>query len=111
MFPSDGTIRQRLVRALIGTRCSSRELAELLWIPERHVEEHLRHVVRSLARDPSRRFILMPSACGGCGYLFRERTRLTRPSRCPRCRSEDISAPRYGIEDLPSPGDGDKKVQ
>ncbi|MGH7229868.1 MAG: transcriptional regulator, partial [Nitrospiraceae bacterium] len=81
-----------------GTLRSSRELAELFAIPERQVEDHLRHVVRSVSRDPTRRFILAPSACDRCGFLFRERTRLTRPSRCPRCRSEDISAPRYGIE-------------
>lgn len=77
---------------------SSRELAELIGVPERQIEDHLAHIVRTVARDRARRFILEPSACQDCGYVFRERTRLTRPSRCPRCRSEAISAPRYGIE-------------
>ena len=94
----ESTIRQRLMHLITGTLRSSRELAALLAIPERQVEEHLRHVARSVSRDPGRRFILAPSACEGCGFRFRERTRLTRPSRCPRCRSEDITAPRYGIE-------------
>jgi predicted Zn-ribbon and HTH transcriptional regulator len=98
MSPADATIRQRLIQLLTGTFRSSRELAGLLAIPERQVEDHLYHVARSVARDAGRRFILRPSLCGDCGFLFRERTRLTRPSRCPRCRSEDITAPQYGIE-------------
>lgn len=98
MSSLDVTIRQRLIQLLTRSFRSSRELAGLLAIPERQVEDHLSHVVRSIARDPDRRFVLRPSVCGDCGFVFRERTRLTRPSRCPRCRSEDIAAPQYGIE-------------
>jgi predicted Zn-ribbon and HTH transcriptional regulator len=97
MFPP-ATVRQRIIHLLTDGLHSSRELAELLAMPERQIEEHLGHVVRSLARDPARRFVLHPSVCRECGFLFRERMRLTRPSRCPRCRSEGISAPRYAIE-------------
>lgn len=96
----DRTPRQRLVDLLIGSRLSSHQLAQMLGIPERQVEDHLTHVVKSLARDPHRRFILEPSGCPDCGYIFRDRRRLTRPSRCPKCRGEGITAPRYGIEGL-----------
>jgi predicted Zn-ribbon and HTH transcriptional regulator len=83
---------------LTGARLSSYQLAQILGIPERRVEEHLEHVVRSLARDRSRRFVLEPSSCPNCGFVFRDRTKLTRPSRCPVCRSEGVTSPRYGIE-------------
>lgn len=86
------------MHVLTGTRHSSRELAELIGAPERQIEEHLAHVVRSLARDPARRFLLEPARCHGCGFVFRERTRLTTPGRCPTCRSEAIAPPRFGIE-------------
>lgn len=92
------TIRQQLMQFLTGTQRSSRELAALVGAPERQIEEHLAHVVRSLARDRSRRFLLEPSSCHDCGFAFRERTRLTTPSRCPACRSEAIAPPRFGIE-------------
>lgn len=92
------TIRQRLVEVLTGRRLSSRQLAELVGQPERLVEDHLGHIVKSLARDRARRFVLEPSACQDCGFVFRERTRMTRPSRCPRCRSESILPPRFGID-------------
>jgi transcriptional regulator len=92
------TIRQELMQLLASTRRSARELAELLAVSEREVEDHLAHVVRSLAHDRDRCFVLEPSSCRECGFLFKGRTRLKRPSRCPRCRSEAISAPRYGID-------------
>lgn len=98
MEPSHLTTRQHLAQLLTGTLRSSRELAALAAIPERQVEDHLIHIVRSAARDRTRRFVLEPSACRDCGFIFRERRRLTRPSRCPRCRSEAITPPRYGIE-------------
>ncbi|SLM47151.1 conserved protein of unknown function [Nitrospira japonica] len=98
MYSRSQTLRQQLSLLLTGTSRTARQLAALVSISERQVEEHLEHVVRSLARDYSRRFILRPSACHECGFAFRDRTRLTRPSRCPRCRSEAISAPEYMIE-------------
>lgn len=92
------TIRQLIMQSITGTLYSSRQLAELAGVPERQVEDHLIHVAKSVARDRTRRFVLDPSRCRDCGFVFRERTRLTCPSRCPRCRSEAISPPRYGIE-------------
>lgn len=98
MQPVGGTIRQRLIDCLTGTRLSTRQLAERLGIPERQVEDHLQHVVRTLAGDSSRTFLLEPASCQDCGFVFRGRKRLTCPGRCPRCRSESIAVPRFGIE-------------
>lgn len=94
---SERTPRQRLIDLLTDTLFSSHQLAQLMGIPERQVEEHLTHIVKTIARDPSRTFLLEPSECQDCAFVFRERRRLTRPSRCPRCRSEAITSPRYGI--------------
>jgi predicted Zn-ribbon and HTH transcriptional regulator len=98
MLPAQGTPRQRMVELLTGARLASHQLAQMLGIPERQVEEHLAHVVKTVAGNPARRFILEPSVCPDCGFIFRKRTKLTRPSRCPECRSEGVTAPRYGIE-------------
>jgi transcriptional regulator len=98
MLAPDRTPRQRLIELLTGTRLTSYQLAQMLGIPERQVEEHLTHIVKTLARDRSRRFVLEPSTCPDCGFVFRDRSRLTRPSRCPNCRGEGISCPRYGID-------------
>ncbi len=98
MLPPERTVRQRIIELLTETRLSSHQLAQLLGIPERQVEEHLPHIVKTMARDRSRRFVLDPSACSDCGFVFRDRTKLTRPSRCPTCRSEAVTPPRYGID-------------
>ena len=98
MLPSERTPRQRIIDLITGARLSSYQLAQMLGIAERQVEDHLMHAVKSIARDKTRRFILEPSRCQNCDFVFRDRRRLTRPSRCPQCRSEAIAAPRYGID-------------
>lgn len=92
------TPRQRIMDLLDGTRLTSHQLAQMLGLPERHIEDHLVHVKKTLARDTDRRFVLEPSTCPDCGFIFRDRTRLTKPSRCPHCRGEAVTAPRYGID-------------
>jgi predicted Zn-ribbon and HTH transcriptional regulator len=98
MLPPERTPRQRIIDLITRTRLSSHQLALMLGIPERQVEEHLTHVVKTIARDKTRRFILDPARCQDCDFVFRDRSRLTSPCRCPHCRSEAIAAPRYGID-------------
>ena len=95
---SELTVRQQIVQVLTGARCSARDLAHRLGIPERQVEEHLAHIVKSVAGARERRFYIESARCQDCGFVFRGRTRLTRPSRCPKCRSEAILEPRFGID-------------
>ncbi|MBU6433163.1 MAG: transcriptional regulator [Nitrospirae bacterium] len=98
MLPPERTPRQRIIDLITDTRLSSHQLAQMLGIPERQVEEHLVHVVKTIAHDKTRRFILDPARCQDCDFVFRGRSRLTSPSRCPHCRSEAIAAPRFGID-------------
>lgn len=95
------TPRQRIMHLIMETRLSAFQLAQRMGLPERQIEEHLSHIVKTVGRDRTRRFLIEPSKCQHCGFEFRERTRLTRPSRCPRCRSEAITAPRFGIAGKP----------
>ena len=90
--------------ALTGAVRSARDLAQLLRVPEREIEAHLVHIAKTVGdgrrrRDglPGRAFVLEPAVCGQCRYIFRERTRLTTPSRCPRCRSEHVVPPGFEI--------------
>jgi hypothetical protein len=94
---SDRTARQRMLELLEGRELSARSLAELLSIPVREVEDHLTHLVKTVRRHSDKQFLLIPSQCQNCGFVFGQRTRLTPPSRCPQCRSEFISPPCYRI--------------
>ncbi len=84
----------------MATWMSTRQLAGHLSLPERQIEEHLDHVVKTLSHDRTRRFFLERPECGACGYRFPGRTKLTCPSRCPRCRSEAVLPPRFMIKSL-----------
>ena len=36
--------------------------------------------------------------CEGCGFVFNKRNKLSKPSRCPSCKSERIEPPRFTID-------------
>jgi predicted Zn-ribbon and HTH transcriptional regulator len=74
---------------------SSLELSQLLSLPEKEVLEHLSHLAR--APGPGLHFQIIPSACKHCGFVFKKRDRLTRPSRCPICQHQTISRPRFRL--------------
>lgn len=91
------TARQQLTYLLTQDSYTALELSRPSHLSERQVEDHLAHIIRSLKRESSLQFVMEEPKCLDCGYAFRNRTRLKRPSRCPRCRSEAISYPRFSI--------------
>jgi transcriptional regulator len=96
----DLTQRQRIIDVLKGSMLTAREISKAASIREKDVLEHLPHVARSLAaakEAASARFVSEPSECISCGFVFRKRDRLRTPSRCPVCRSEEITEMRFGI--------------
>lgn len=92
------TSRQRIVDLLSRGELSFEELRRELDLPARVVEDDLRHVERSLRRG-SGRLRVEPARCIACGFTFQDRAprRFQAPGRCPRCRSERISEPRFRI--------------
>lgn len=91
------TIRQQIVTLLETGERTPRDLAVLLGIEERELAADLPHVVRSL-RAARRRLQVRPAECLACGFVFRDRRRLTTPGRCPRCRSNRIDPPAFHLE-------------
>lgn len=90
------TMRQQMVNLLSVHEYTALELSAALRIRQKEVYDHLAHVRRSVASQ-TRRFEVQPAQCLECGYLFRDRRRLTTPSRCPRCRGEHIQDPKYRV--------------
>jgi len=92
---SGQTRRQQLVQRLTQGPATVKGLAAELKLQVSSVVEEMEHVRRSL-RD--RRLVLDPARCLSCGRVFRKRERLTAPSRCPDCRSENTTEPEFWIE-------------
>jgi len=91
------TIRQWMIALLSKEEMSSMELSQTIGIREKEVYEHLSHIARSVAAQ-RKKLIIRPFSCLGCGYVFQDRKRFTRPSRCPQCKGSHIKGARYQVE-------------
>jgi transcriptional regulator len=89
------TLRQTMKELLAEQPYSSLELSQLLSLSEKAVLDHLSHLVR--APGAGLRFRITPAVCKSCGFAFKKRDRLTRPSRCPICQHQSISRPRFAL--------------
>jgi predicted Zn-ribbon and HTH transcriptional regulator len=84
--------------ALLETEAMGvRDLSQALGVSEKDVFMHLEHIQRT-ARGKGRRFGMTPCECLSCGYVFRDRSRLKKPGRCPKCRQSHILGAMYRIE-------------
>jgi predicted Zn-ribbon and HTH transcriptional regulator len=93
---SHATVRAALKKALRSGLLTARELSARVSAPEKQIAGHLEHLARSL-RAGGERLHVEPARCLECPFVFRKRDRLTRPSRCPVCRSEHLDGPRFTI--------------
>jgi predicted Zn-ribbon and HTH transcriptional regulator len=91
------TPRQQMLELLSQGRHTAREISQALGIAIKEVYSHLTHIARSAAGQ-RKKLVTTPSSCLGCGYVFRDRTRFTKPGRCPRCRGERISEPTFSVK-------------
>ena len=83
--------------ALLSEReMTAKELSQALGIREKEVFDHLAHIARTVAVHRGKLTVL-PIHCLACGYVFEERRRFTRPSRCPQCKKSHIEAPVFRL--------------
>jgi transcriptional regulator len=90
------TLRQGILRELEQGELTAVELGQRLGLREREVIAHLEHLQRSLTHA-GLRLVVVPAECRGCGFVFRKRERLGRPSACPECRSGRIVPPSFRV--------------
>jgi len=98
MTSQELTTRQRIAAVLREESVTAKDISRAAHVMEKEVAEHLAHIARSVAAaGGSERFVVEPSRCINCGFVFRKRERLKTPSRCPVCASEEITETRYKI--------------
>jgi predicted Zn-ribbon and HTH transcriptional regulator len=81
----------------LGRPASAKEISALVGLSEKEVLDHLTHIRRS-GRPKEESLTITPSLCRTCGFVFRKRERLTRPTRCPVCRGERIADPLFSYK-------------
>jgi transcriptional regulator len=90
------TIRDQLYKELRAGWVTTRQLSTLVGITEKAIPAHLEHLRKSAA-GAGERFEVESAICNSCDYRFEDRDRLTRPSKCPKCKGERIDPPRFRI--------------
>jgi predicted Zn-ribbon and HTH transcriptional regulator len=91
------TLRQAILDELRGAFLTTRDLAARVSLREKEIAPHLEHLMRSV-KAKGERLVVDPARCMGCEYAFDDRRSLTKPTRCPACKSERIKAPRFRVE-------------
>jgi predicted Zn-ribbon and HTH transcriptional regulator len=96
MENGEATLRQQIIALLRVRPWEAGGLARALGISQRQVESHLTHVRKSVEAH-GERMVIEPAQCRDCGVACAERTRTTKPSRCPQCKSEQLAPPVFEI--------------
>lgn len=94
------TIRQSMIELLKEQSLSARDLSQMLSVTEKEAVSHLYHVQKSVS--PEFALVVEAAACQHCGYTFETRKRLSKPSKCPQCKHQHITAPSYRLVGLDS---------
>lgn len=94
----DDTVRHAIMTLLSGETVTALDISREVRIPEREVSGHLEHICRTL-RTTGLRLHVVPAECEECGFVFHKRTRLTKPGKCPVCRSGHIREPLFSLSE------------
>jgi len=85
------TRRQLIQEMLEAKACTLKEISAMFGITVKHAEEEVMHVVKTSKQH----FDIAHAKCVKCKFIFSKRDRLTKPSRCPKCKSERITQPAF----------------
>jgi hypothetical protein len=92
----EGTRRQRIAQLLKEQHLTAFGISKAVGAPIKTILDDLPHIRRSLKGNE--KWVVEHAECGRCGFVFRDRSRFTTPSRCPKCRGESIRDAVFGIE-------------
>lgn len=94
------TIRQEIIDMLAGSApLRLMDIAQIFSLKEKEVCEHLEHISRSVKSRKQKLVIIAPE-CQACGFVFKNRSRFSKPGRCPECKSQRIQEPEFRLETI-----------
>ena len=85
------TLRQELIAMLKESRHTVGSLSQAVRKQQAEVLEHLVHMQKA------EQLVIEPAECLKCGYVFNDRKRIKKPSKCPKCKGTYIEEPLYVI--------------
>lgn len=94
--------RKNLIEMLLGNPMTVSQIARLVDESPGRVADDLNHLFRSL-RHTEYKAVVEPARCRSCGFEFSEQ-KLTKPSKCPECRSTWVLEARIVVENQTGAG-------
>ena len=88
--------REQIYDLLKKKEWTAQELANYFQIELKWILDDLNHLAKSIK---PKKVKIKPAYCKSCGFVFKERSRLKSPSKCPRCKKEWIQAALLRVED------------
>jgi predicted Zn-ribbon and HTH transcriptional regulator len=88
--------RKDLIPLLQDRPWSLNEIADLLEMDRRDVEDDLDHLIKSL-KHSGYELHIQPATCRKCGFEF-DKNKLKKPGKCPHCHGTWIAEPLLRIE-------------
>jgi predicted Zn-ribbon and HTH transcriptional regulator len=88
------TRRQEIIRLLEEGPWSLQHLANHFRTTVKDILLDFNHIPKSIA---PRKLGVKPAFCESCGFVFKDRMKLSVPSKCPRCKSEGIVPQQYSL--------------
>ena len=88
--------RKDLIDMLLGNPMTVSQIAQLVDESPSHVADDLNHLFRSM-KHTEYQAVVEPARCRACGFQFSQ-AKLTKPSKCPECKSTWVQEPKIGIE-------------
>ena len=95
MQGAERTTRQRIADFLRKESAEAGRLANEFEITTAAALSHVEHIARSL-EGTDEQLLAAPPECLDCGFSAFDDL-ANRPSRCPECRSEDLTEPVFTV--------------
>ncbi|MEW6078515.1 MAG: ArsR family transcriptional regulator [Thermodesulfobacteriota bacterium] len=90
------TVRQAIIKLLDGQVLPVGAISKEVGKSEKEISDHLDQIGRSGL------LTIIPPKCADCGFVFKDRTRIKKPGKCPLCRSTRIRHPMFTIKVPPA---------
>ncbi|MBS3114348.1 transcriptional regulator [Candidatus Woesearchaeota archaeon] len=89
------TRRQQIIETLQQNKQSAQQLANYFQTTLKEIIGDLEHIGKSIK---PKKLKVEPAYCKSCNFIFKERSKVSKPSKCPRCKSEWIEAQMFSIQ-------------
>ncbi len=90
------TRRQQIMVLLREEPISLQHIANLFKTTVKDIREDMKHIKYSMQQNEE--LMMLPAECKSCGYVFRERSKIKRPTKCPKCKHERIIPPLFSLK-------------